>query len=428
MVVKSIIDNRRANRLGKYPIKILLSEKGHRKYILTGIYADLNEFDEHSGLLIISDKKTQRENAQNNNTILSILTQVNDLIMERRKANKSITPDIILNMHKNMNNAGKEESYTFNSYFQKAIDARDGSTKKIYENTRNQIEECFPGTLYFDDITKSWLKSFIRKMSREKIRRKNVIREGLSVNTQSIHLRNIRAVYNEAIDDKVASLGNYPFRNFQIKTEEVKHRAITVEDLNKIFSYEGTPSENWARDVAKLMFFLIGINAADLYKLSEINKGYADYRRSKTSRLYSIKVEPEALELIEQFKGKKQLLCFPEQFTDEKSFLKKINGKTLYKKDGAVKSVKRGLNTIGNAIGITDLTSYVFRHTWATLAAKLDIPKETIKKALGHGRKTVTDIYIDYDQSKIDEANRKVIDYVLGKNPLLNIDQEKIGL
>jgi hypothetical protein len=52
------------------------------------------------------------------------------------------------------------------------------------------------------------------------------------------------------------------------------------------------------------------------------------------------------------------------------------------------------------------------RHTWATLAAELDIPKETISAALGHGKKTVTDIYIQFDRKKIDEANRKVISHV----------------
>lgn len=54
-------------------------------------------------------------------------------------------------------------------------------------------------------------------------------------------------------------------------------------------------------------------------------------------------------------------------------------------------------------------------HTWATLAAYLEIPKETIAAALGHGKKDVTDIYISFDQNKIDEANRRVIDY-LNKN------------
>ena len=58
------------------------------------------------------------------------------------------------------------------------------------------------------------------------------------------------------------------------------------------------------------------------------------------------------------------------------------------------------------------LSTYYTRHTWATLAAYLEIPKETIAAALGHGKKDVTDIYIFFDQNKIDEANRRVIDYL----------------
>ena len=62
-----------------------------------------------------------------------------------------------------------------------------------------------------------------------------------------------------------------------------------------------------------------------------------------------------------------------------------------------------------------DLSSYWARHTWATIAAELDIPKETISAALGHEiGSSITSIYIRYDQKKVDEANRKVIDYVNG--------------
>lgn len=59
------------------------------------------------------------------------------------------------------------------------------------------------------------------------------------------------------------------------------------------------------------------------------------------------------------------------------------------------------------------LSTYWARHSWATIAASLDIPKETIAAALGHGGNTVTDIYIDFDQRKVDEANRRVLDWVL---------------
>lgn len=61
-----------------------------------------------------------------------------------------------------------------------------------------------------------------------------------------------------------------------------------------------------------------------------------------------------------------------------------------------------------------DLSSNWARHTWATIASRLDLPKEVISRGLGHSfGLSVTDIYIDFDNSKVDEANRRVIDYVL---------------
>lgn len=59
---------------------------------------------------------------------------------------------------------------------------------------------------------------------------------------------------------------------------------------------------------------------------------------------------------------------------------------------------------------------YKARHSWATLAAELDIPKETISAGLGHEiGSDVTSIYIKFDQKKVDDANRRVIDYLFGK-------------
>ena len=67
---------------------------------------------------------------------------------------------------------------------------------------------------------------------------------------------------------------------------------------------------------------------------------------------------------------------------------------------------------------IQKLTSYYARHSWATVAAELDIPKETIAAGLGHGGNSVTDIYIDFNMKKVDAANRQILDYVFyGKQP-----------
>ena len=126
MIVKSVIDNRRANKIGKYPVKILLSDKGKRKYVSLGIYAELNEFDKATGLLISSDKKTQKKNLQDNNLILAALTQVNNLVIDARKENKAITPDLIFDAYKDLNTAkdNDENKYTFNSYFRHIIESK----------------------------------------------------------------------------------------------------------------------------------------------------------------------------------------------------------------------------------------------------------------------------------------------------------------
>lgn len=63
------------------------------------------------------------------------------------------------------------------------------------------------------------------------------------------------------------------------------------------------------------------------------------------------------------------------------------------------------------------MTMYWARYSWATYAADLDIPKDTISEALGHTYGApVTGVYIKYNRDKVDAANRKVIDYLLGNN------------
>lgn len=150
--------------------------------------------------------------------------------------------------------------------------------------------------------------------------------------------------------------------------------------------------------MAKLIFFLIGINIKDLHTLKDIENGYVHYRQAKTGGLYSIKIEPEIQVLFDKYKGTESLLCFEEQYKLHTSLMKKIN---------------KGLAAIAPKIGSIEITTYSLRHSWATIAAELEIPKETIAAALGHSwGNSVTDIYIDFNRKKIDEANRKVIDYI----------------
>ena len=58
------------------------------------------------------------------------------------------------------------------------------------------------------------------------------------------------------------------------------------------------------------------------------------------------------------------------------------------------------------------MTVYTARYTFASIGAELEIPRETIALCLGHSWADVTDHYIAYGTKRIDDAVRKIIDYV----------------
>lgn len=297
----------------------------------------------------------------------------------------------------------KEDKVSFMMRFLNFAERKKASTKEIYLHTYGRIkafdDRC--EELTFEDITKDWLHAFDAFLSHT----------SPSKNARNIHLRNIRAVFNDAIDDEITNF--YPFRRFKIRPVPTAKRSLTVEQLRELFNY---PVEDYAvryLDMFKLIFFLIGINLVDLFALKDItNDGRIEYTRAKTGRKYSIRVEPEAMEIIERYRGDNSLINIADTYKNHKDFMKRIN--TALQRIGNTEIGKRGEKTFKPLF--PTLTTYWARHTWATIAASLDIPKETIAAALGHGGNTVTDIYIDFDQKKVDEANRMVIDYVLCDN------------
>ena len=289
----------------------------------------------------------------------------------------------------------------FVDIFKEFADSHNESTKELYYYSLRRIEQFdkYIATRSIDEIGIPWLTRF-----------ESWLAQTNSKNARNILLRNIRAVFNYALDCEYTT--NYPFRRFKIRPEATRKRAMTVEQLRSLAVYPVEDYQEFYRDMFVLMFCLIGINVVDLYSLGGIVDGRVEYRRAKTHRLYSIKVEPEAQVIIDKYHGTKNLLCIADRWTTHSQFGKQMN-KAL-KRMGEMQRVGRGGKKVFEPI-VPGLTTYWARHTWATIAASLDVPKETIAHALGHGNDTVTDIYIDFDKRKVDEANRKVLDFVFGK-------------
>lgn len=301
----------------------------------------------------------------------------------------------------------EDEAPTFLSRFKRFMASRSKPrTREIYASTLSRLEAFCPGlaSLAFEDIDRDWLVRFDRWL----------VPFAPSRNARNIHLRNIRAVFNDAIGDEVTAA--YPFRRFKIKPQPTPKRSLSVEELRAFFAHPVEPHQRQYLDMFKLVFFLMGINVVDLVHLKSIVAGRVEYYRAKTARFYSVKVEPEALEIIERYRGSGWLLDVLDRYVDYRAYAMRLNrnlqeiGSSSY--EVRVVAGKRRRVKVYHGLH-PKLTTYWARHSWATIAASLDVPKETIAAALGHGGGSVTDIYIDFDQRKVDEANRRVLDWVL---------------
>lgn len=273
------------------------------------------------------------------------------------------------------------------------------ATRATYEGTAKRIRKFASGAdkLHFEDITRQWLTAFDAWLART----------SPSANARNIHLRNIRAVYNEWADQVDAP---YPFKRFKIVPEPTRDRSLTVEKLRALFSAECTDSQARYRDYFKLLFLLAGLNVGDLARLTSLTNGRAEGTRHKTGQPFSLCVLPEAQEIIERNRGDGYVVDILNRYSDYRSFAHALNDN--------IKRIGQTYNPHtkkweGTPIA-PDASVYWARFSWATIAAELDIPERTIGAALAHSTMgSVTSIYIRTDmKKKIDDAQRRVADFV----------------
>lgn len=382
--VNLILDTRRAKEGGRYPLKFGVSFAGQYAYIPTGI--DLDQKQWNGREIVKCEQKS----------IYSQLVNYKRLELEKaivglecRGINQAKSSAHLKELIERQTSGHyKAATYPVRDAFDEKIKALDKeSTRTMYRLTIDRIREYADlDSLKMADIDYRWLCGFEQYL-RDR---------GNKVNSIGIHMRNTRAVFNHLIDLGDIEQESYPFRKYKVRHEETAKRSLLIEQLRAVRDTPEGPMKRYA-DIFLLMFYLLGINLIDLCNLKEITPdGRIEYRRSKTGRVFSVKVEPEALAIINRYRGKGYLLDILDRRKEKaahKSFTSRMN---------------RYLKRL-----VPGISSHWAKHSWATIAAELEIPIETISTALGHkiGSGT-TAIYIRFNQRKVDDANRKVIDYL----------------
>lgn len=280
--------------------------------------------------------------------------------------------------------------------------AKEG-TRKTIMIPKSYIMRAMPraANLRLTDIDEAWAEKCAKvlKHGNERV-------GPLAQNTASSYLTTLKSVWHFAQKRKYVPKSEDPFAGLSIPQVATRSRALEVEDVRRIWNYdpdkEGvtyakSKGQIVARDMFRLIICLCGINIADLYNLKEtdIRGGRLETDRQKTGVHINIRLEPEAMEVIEKYKKDGYLI-----------------GRV---RSGTANDTRNNINRKLKEIH-PGVTTYWARHSWASLAVELDIPDRVVFMGLAHKQGKLSDeTYITMRNRKLDEANRKVIDFILGK-------------
>jgi len=305
----------------------------------------------------------------------------------------------------------EEKPNLFLPVFKEYVERFDNEgTIGIWKNTLNRISAFCINAGYdlnrmtFEMMDAVWMERFDAFMAKT----------APKANARAINHRNIRTVFNYARNRKKMSIP-YPFQDFKIKHQETRHQDLNIDQIRLLKDYPIQDAHiAKCRDIFMLMVYLRGINAADLFgaKKEQIISGRLEYYRRKTGAFTSVKIEPEAEEIISRYSGKDYILDISERWSDPKNYLR-VMDKNL-KKIGPITYGKNGKKIYHGLFQKT--SSNGARHSWASFAVELgysmDIASEGLTHKFGH---RTTNIYVNKRlQNNVDRANRHIIDYIMG--------------
>lgn len=290
---------------------------------------------------------------------------------------------------------------TVGDLFREHINSLASSGRKSYALSIKQLYNSlieFNGHLDipFAEMNIAWLRryeAFLR-------------RKGLAENTIGIRFRTLRSIYNVAIEEDAVSSELYPFKKLKVSKlhQETAKRALSKEDIERVLSYKSTNRYmRFPIDIFAFTYYCGGINFVDIAHLTKANivDGRLIYKRQKTKKLIKIPLQPQALALIKKYHSAESPYLFPILSPIHQTDTQKAN--RIHK---VISKVNKRLKEIGEALNLNvNLTTYVARHSQATVMKRAGVSTAVIREIMGHSSERVTQIYLDsFDNEQVDNA------------------------
>ena len=305
----------------------------------------------------------------------------------------------------------KHQSFTINEFYQEIIAQCETENKcgnrLVYLNSYNSLMNFTKNRLDipFNIIDVPWLERYEAWLRSR----------GNKENTISLQFRTLRSAYNKAIKEKCAQKSAYPFEEFKVSKFDTstKKRAIAKTDILKFMDdTEPVGQKRYvqlSKDIFMFSYLCGGINFTDIANLTKANivNGRLEYIRQKTHKLIKIGIPDEAMRIIKKYEAENTGYLFPILNNKvHKTALQKQN--RIHKMRG---KVNYNLKVLGKRLGIEiSVTTYVARHSFASVLKKSGVNIAIISEALGHSDLATTQIYLDnFDNEQVDEAMKNLL-------------------
>jgi integrase len=262
-------------------------------------------------------------------------------------------------------------------------------------------------TLLFDEVD----VAFLNKLETDLRSR------SLAETTISIVFRTLRAVFNKAREEERIPMTTYPFMKFKISkfNTQTKKRALKKEEVLMILSYDASKSKKLqlSKDIFIFSYLCQGINFIDIayLKWSDVADNRVVYRRAKTGSDFSVGLKPASEEIINRYRTETYQRATDYIFPILDKHVHITEQQQTYRIQKLLAQVNKNLKLIGKEIGLNiPLTTYVARHSYATVLKMSGIPTAQISEALGHKSEAITQTYLkSFENSVIDLANEALL-------------------
>ena len=393
---------------GTHPLMLRLTKNRRIKYISLHISLDAKFWDFDKG----RPKRNCPEKERINALIETKTKELQEQIMDFKTSDKEYTLSTLVEKA-----SRKIVRQTVGDYLNAYIDRllavnRVGNAKTFQELRTSLTRFCHSLDFYFLDIDTEWLKRYEQWLRVER---------HYSDNSIGIRFRSLRVLYNSAITDGLIKKTDYPFDTFKVSRfkEATAKRSLTKEDIRRIMDCEvrtltkyPKPFLQLAKDLFLFSYLSCGINLTDILHIryADIVNGRLVFNRQKTGKLLSFQLQPEALAILDKYR---QPNAHPQDYIFP--VLRRSVHVTAQQQYGRVqrtnKRINRYLKLIGEHLHLPiPLTTYVARHSFATVLKRSGVSTSIISESLGHSSEKITQISLDsFENSQIDEAMQHLL-------------------